>query len=472
MLKTFSVIAAITSIFLITRITNLPIELRDWLAETKSRVVVGNDLAQAKILYLDLFDHNTRQYHLAGKPSFPINTDTLRYVTAEKINQYQQGHLRELLNSLAYERKERLDHEVTARTEKRTLLVSTNQPIQIASISHKRRIKQISLRSLDQMPLENVEMSLTPDAQPKPTTGAATPQMIAELLQKFAPLHQEGASPVGMDFRLSFDEFSKVYGYGQCANLSYAFCDLLSQYGIKTQILHLRGASHVLLQAQTTNGWMAVDPKLGIAFISSNQQSPLSFLEVRADIDRTIQTLHLAQPTQQQLRQYYQSAEIPEIEQYKPVPATRDYTFTLSNEETVEYDFKSTYPWLTARNVTPPPDNVLGAFKQKFHLRDRKAVHTPFPVVDVEARGITGAASLFVNDQAVSFDAKWDFVRLRRYFENGEDNLRLNVAGNPAGVDITVISQFSSLPFDTNSGAYLLIKASRDTQVKVEVEFY
>lgn len=251
----------------------------------------------------------------------------------------------------------------------------------------------------------------------------------------------------------------------------HAFCDLLNRHGIKTRLVRPQDRMHTLLEAQTESGWLAIDPKLELVFLTPIEQKPLSIAEVRADIERVVQILHPTPAVEKLLRDYYR-AEITNTEDYQPVPAAQDYTFRLKAGDRVEYDFNSTYPWLTARDVTTPPAGVLGAFKQSFQLsNESRQLHLPFPIVDVEAQFKTGAASLFINDQAAKFNRDWDFVRLRRYLKNGQRDLKLAVENNEE-VNLTVVSQFSSLPFNTQAGAFLLVKANRDARIEVEVEFY
>jgi hypothetical protein len=478
--------------------------IRGYYQTLSYKPVSGTDFKLMKITYYDLYQLDSTTYHLAGAPSFPFETDSLSPVTSGSMRALEEAMRKEVVNNVAYGLREK--EKYSSHTYKR--VIPTNTFVKLSG-RQDHEIKNIVISSLIGASLTNVHLSMVvdPEAEAATLNASNAPSQVAEalsLFRTFIKYKKNGISPHGASYALTFDQLVNIYGYGQCDNLSYALSDLFYKHGIKSHLIYLQSPSHTLVEANINSGArVAFDPLFAIAFVNPATNAVLSFEQVKADVDRALSVFVSDEATRKKAKYQY-AGSITSTKQVTPL-ASVNRTYNVLPEETVEYDFSGGYPWITLRNITPPPEGVLGFFKKHTHVEPNSTegqsrnvaylrVEMPFPIVDAEIHGLSSGnrPDIFMDPgevQKVQYDQSWEFVSLRRYIQNYpvmeelggitrfQRNIELTfdynnrVPQDNERLDISVISEISSLPYYRFMDGFVKVSADQNLPVMLTINY-
>ena len=478
---------------------------RNWFTSIRSRPAVGTDFELMKIVYYDLYNTNSKKYHLAGEPEFPIDTDTLRFVSASDIKALQAVVREEMLNSIAYGANKK--QEPSRRIE---AVIPTNTFQQLVNVKGLARIVSLKVQSTDATALTKVRVQMMASRDKEEETSGQTAkggsnqaQKVHKLFRQFLSTKSNGYNPLGKNADLTYDQLSNVYGYGQCDDQSHALADLFHENGIDSRILSLQNPSHSLIEASLgEDRWVAFDPYLSTAFMNPDTGEELSFAQVLSNPTRALNQYCPDDSLRTDALKFY-TGQLSKIKNYSAYRSL-DRSFDLQPNEQAQYVFNEMYPWITLRNVALPPDGVVGFLKRTIVLKPEitaspesvrsTSIKMPFPIVDAEVDFLADGVKpeLYVGSvgrQKVVYDHDYHLTRLRRYIERNplsreadgvlrfQDtiDLALNYSNQPRSdtgdVKLTVISELSSLPYYVLSDGFIKIVADENTRVTVTIEY-
>ena len=426
----------------------------------------AHDFRQLKIAYIDLYALNSERFQLAGSPEFPIVTDSRRPADGEDVIKLGNSMFRELLYSLAY----RSDSEPALIRGPRLIV---QRAYSSAMLSHARGV---SIANNGSRRVEGV--GLTPIVQDAGVLGVETPlsrdadarEIARALFARFMTEKKNGPNPLGDDFKIRYVDMVEVYGYGQCHSLSYALARTLARHGLKASIVNTGPVRHTFVEADLGNVKAVLDPLLGIALIDSTASTSYSrdyVLRNAGSIEST-----LPQAVRAPFRQYYLNASIVDTESVtyrKSDDRTR--TFALEPGDTAQYIFGRVYPWITSRNLAPPPEGAVGFLRISRNLvasefRQRgdwsiTLIETPYPIVDLEILLPAGTHPDFMlltanSEKQIHINGNPSLIRLARYLKGDgtQYSVTLGVkreAGKNFAIRVRAISQFALPRFQADT---------------------
>ncbi|HEX8848349.1 MAG TPA: hypothetical protein VF761_02360 [Gemmatimonadaceae bacterium] len=359
-----------------------------------ARPSLALDYKQLKFAYSGLFAANSERHHLAGTPAFGISTDSRRPVSDVQVRDLGRRMMREAIFSLAYQ------EEDTSGPGSASGRLEPNREYPTAMLRNARRVI-----------VENTAAGTSPgfrlaihrvDSLPDGPGSVGTEGRAREALRifdRFLSEKKNGSSPLGNRFDIPYDELVKVYGYGQCDNLSFALADLLHRKGIASALVHLGPNSHTVVEVDLGGKKGLLDPLLGVAFVDTTGMASLQhdvILKQAAVLAREV-----APQTQAIFRSYYVAARVSSVREFDARATARSRELRLGAGERAEYLFQQVYPWITTRDIESPPEGAVGFLRVTRYLsaddfiqRADGRVATlemPYPVVDVELVGEPGS---------------------------------------------------------------------------------
>jgi hypothetical protein len=327
-------------------------------------------------------------------------------------------------------------------------------------------ISRLVIKPVGSEVLTDVTLALVKKVS-RTTTNGGPVEASVQLFGEFLALRRNGVSPLGEDYLMPFLEFVSVYGYGQCKNQCYALGDLFARHGIKSRLVNIADPSHTVLEAELRLGqWGVFDPLLGLAFVNLESGSFLSFAEIRADLDKALQAFGGDQVDA--ARSYYQGAGVT-IEPWTAKDGVdRQYTFAIGANQEVELCFDCSYPWISSRNVFPPPPGVL-AFLKTHHGRGTSfTVRSVFPMVELEVLAGKTPSDIEVDGAQVTHVGVGERIRLARFLKSRHE-VKVS-SSNP--VTLSTVAQCSALPFYRWTDAFAMVTSKSGSNCVVTVEYY
>lgn len=422
----------------------------------KRRPIIGHDFDALRFVYFDLFNHNSEAYSLAGRPDFPVNSDTNYPTTGEAFNQLCRNLQREVFLKIAYSSR-----KAKVPTRSQYLRTRTNHTHRL--VLGGEQITKISIRAAASETVENLKISLSKESQ-KTDCEAKYSDKALRLFEQFLSLRRNGLNPLGRILRIPFEEFINVYGYGQCYNQSYALADLFARNKIAVRLIHIHHPRHVLVEAEVEpSKWAAFDPLLSQAFLDPVDNTPVSFVELQTNLETVLKRFRIKNI--EEAKAYY-SADAVTVEAFQDANVERNYSFNLGPNQDVEYSFAESYPWVHRRNLTSPPEEVLGHFKHFWGKGTKFLVTSPYPIVEAEVSIGARETELAVAGVEVAHQPGWDLVRLSRYL----DYQKTLTVTSSQPVNLTTISQFSALPYPRTGDVSFRVDGTNDVAIDVRLE--
>lgn len=428
--------------------------LKSYFLKSSIRPTVGEDYSQLKITYSDLFEHNSEEFNIAGKPDFPINTDSAYPVnSASVINLSEKIHLESLLN-IAYSQPKK-----SRPTMKMNLMLQTNKWQRICK--EKKEIVKITISPFGSLNDSSLELA---NQTPQQLTDESLTAKTIRLFNYFLLIKQNGDSPTGEDFNIPFDEFCQIYGYGQCQNQAFALADLFEKNNIPARLVQLPDPPHFIVEAKVDQKWIAFDPLLNIAFI--NSKNSLDFAEVQNNIDSALN--EFAGENSNQAKFYYQQKKV------TIVPFTSDlqkdsnkFSFSLGDHQSIEYDFNGNLPWRTTRNLRVPK-NSIGLIRLDKGVSKLFEVTTPYSMNSAIVEFLYKDTAIKVDDSEIYSNPSWSYTRLVRYLW-GHKSARIE-ATKP--IKLATILQFSILPYYKYTDGFIRVNARDNMQIQVTIDYF
>ena len=440
-----------------------------------TRPSLALDYKQLKFAYSGLFTTNSARHHLAGDPAFGIATDSRRPVSDAQVRDIGRRMTREAIFSLAYR------DEDTSATGTATRQLEPNREYPTALLRDVRRVivENTAAGTSPGFRLAIHRVDSVPDG-PGPADTESRAREALRIFDRFLSEKKNGSSPLGNQFDIPYDELVKVYGYGQCDNLSFALADLLHRKGIASALVHLRPNSHTVVEVDLGGRKGLLDPLLGIAFVDTTGMSSLQHDVILKQA--AVLASEVAPQTQAVFRSYYVDARVSSVREFDARATARSRELRLGAGERAEYLFQQVYPWITTREIGAPPDDAVGFlrvtrllsaadFAQRADGRVAR-LEMPYPIVDVELVGDPGTVP------AVSIGTDHGFekvqgadssgtTRLARYLRGDGSQYAVELRMNDTAVlpgsrrlQVRVVSQFARPRFAPDPTRNFLVVAT------------
>ena len=432
--------------------------IKAYFIQSKNRPTIGEDFGNLKIIYKDLFDYNSNTFNVAGSPEFSINTEKPYPVRAGEIDDLTEKIRTENLINIAYSQKEE-----AGSTQVKNLVVKTNQWHKISQ-EHK-KVKKITLKSVSGNLINDVKVELI-EQFPLENNAETLAGKSIRLFNYFLSVRRNGDSPLGRDFRISFEEFCEIYGYGQCNNQSYALADLFERNGIPVRLIRLSDPAHMLVEAKVTEqNWAAFDPLLGDYFIDAEKNLFLNFNEIQVNLDAALKQFAVKDYEQSKFWYANNAAQIRPFVNSKDSEKLR--SLSVKGNQYIEYNFGANAPWLSMRNITPPPKETVGFIKFFQGEGTIFEINQPYPINSAVAEFLHGDTKLAVDNEEVIFNPSWKFARLDRFL--WFDKQAKVEASKP--INLAIILQFSILPYYRFTDGFIRVNAEENEEVEVMIEY-
>ncbi|NUS95988.1 MAG: hypothetical protein HOQ11_01120 [Gemmatimonadaceae bacterium] len=451
-----------------------------------ARPSLALDYKQLKFAYSGLFAANSERHHLAGSPVFGIATDSRRPVSDVQVRDLGRRMTREAIFSLAYQ------PEDTSAAGPATRQLEANRQYPTALLRDVRRVvvENASTTGSPGFRLAIHRVDSVPDG-PGPDDTESRAREALRLFDRLLSEKVNGSAPLGNQFDIPYDELVKVYGYGQCDNLSFALADLLRRKGIPSSLVHLHPNSHTVVEADFGGKKGLLDPLLGIAFVDTTGMSSLQhdvILKQAAVLAR-----ELAPQTQAIFRSYYVDARVSSVREFDARATARSRELRLGAGERAEYLFEQVYPWITTRDIGSPPAGAVGFLRVTRTLSaadfvDRAdgriaTLEMPYPIVDVEVVGDPGSTPPVAIGTEHGF-AKIEGVdssgtaRLARYLpgDGSQYSVELRLEDNAAAqrathLRVRVVSQFALPRFAPDpTRNFVVVSTVKDPALRVTLD--
>ncbi len=391
---------------------------------------------------------------------------------------------REMLYSLAYS-------EAKSPPQRGALLAAHQQ----YSSGMLARARGVSIANRGSTRVEGVGVTpIVPDTlipAEGPLPAGADPKRVARaLFDRFMMQKKNGPNPLGSDFNIRYVDMVEIYGYGQCHSLSYALARMLARHGLRASLVNTGPELHTFVETDLGSVKGVLDPLLGVALIDSTGATSYDRNYVLNNASRI--EAALPQASRADFRQYYQSATILDAEPVEYRKAEdRVRTFALEPGDTAQYIFDRVYPWITSRNLEPPPAGAVGFLRISRNLsttdfRRRGAwsvavIETPYPIIDLEVlRPPSGKlpelALLTGNEvQRIHISGDASLVRLARYLKGDgtQYSVLLGVREpmlNSAPLRVRTISQFALSRFQADTTQRFEVTGSAPTSLVAHVD--
>lgn len=430
----------------------------DFLSIT-NRPAVGEDFGELKIVYADLFEHNSRAFKIAGRPEFPLDTDSAYPASSASIKELTEKIKLESLLNIAYSRSEK-----PRPTRTVNLSLKTNRWQNI--LADKKEIAKITIKSAPGTSLTGVGIELVKQIPSQPTDANLIAKAV-RLFNYFLSIKNNGTSPLGEEFNIPFDKFSRIYGYGQCSNQSYALADLFEKNAIPARLVKLSNPAHTVVEAKVSDEkWAVFDPLLGSAFADAEKNIVLDFDEVQENPDAALKQF-VAEENYEKSKYYYEKNTAVIIPFVEEAQTDENFSFSLNEDQFIEYDFDEHLPWLTKRNITVP-DETVGFIKLFKGAGTDFQISSPYAVVSVVAQFLNSDTKIKVDGSEVPYDPSWEFTRLVRYVWF-RSTAKIETS---KPVNLTIVSQFSILPYHRFTDGLLRVNAREKETARITVEYF